>query len=64
MGFSDKIDIILMAYILYCFSIICTIVSEYALYKMNISKLWSTPHFELPKPEINDPISNGFDIVL
>ena len=38
MGFSDKIDIILMAYFLYCFSI--TIVSEYALYKMNILSLY------------------------
>ena len=36
MDFSYKIDIILMAYFLYCFSIIGTIVSEYALYKMNI----------------------------
>ena len=49
MGFSDKIDIILMAYILYFFSIICTIVSEYALYKMNILSLYLETTLCIPR---------------
>ena len=48
-GFSDKIDIILMAYFLYCFSIIGTIVSEYALYKMNILSLYLETTLCIPR---------------